>query len=390
MLHTLCGYIEQGAFEVLFWDGTEEKYGEGPSFFKLMIRDRSVIGKLVKNPALVFGEAYTDGLIELDGQIDDVVRLLYLNKRLLDKITLGRTGQKINSLLRKVSIEKQKKDVQHHYDLGNDFFSLWLDPTMSYSCAYFQTPQDSLEQAQLQKIDYTLQKLQLQPGQRLLDIGSGWGWLIIRAAQHYGVKATGITVSHEQFAKAKQRIEEMQLEHLVDVKLMDYRELAKTGVHFDRIVSVGMFEHVGQVGMPLYMTAVKDMLTPGGVSLLHTITYTTEGPTNPWVEKYIFPGSYIPTLRETIWMLPDYDFHLLDVESLRIHYAMTLDRWAENFEQSLEQVREKYDDRFIRMWRMYLQSCAGSFRHSGLAVHQILFSKGLNNHLRLTREYTSV
>jgi cyclopropane-fatty-acyl-phospholipid synthase len=171
------------------------------------------------------------------------------------------------------------------------------------------------------------------------------------------------------------------------VELADYRELARTGRKFDKVVSVGMFEHVGRANLPVYMAAVRDMLKPEGLSLLHTITHTTEGPVNPWIDKYIFPGGYIPSLREVIWLLPDYDFHLLDVESLRMHYAMTLDRWAEGFERNKDIVKEKYGEQFVRMWRMYLRSCAASFRYSGLSIHQILFSRGLHNSLPLTREH---
>jgi len=168
---------------------------------------------------------------------------------------------------------------------------------------------------------------------------------------------------------------------------MDYMEMAAKGEKFDKVVSVGMFEHVGQVGIPEYMAAVRDMLNPGGLSLLHTITYSTEIPVNPWIEKYIFPGGYIPSLRETIWKLPEYDFNLLDVECLRMHYAITLDHWSENFERKIAQVRKMYDDKFIRMWRMYLQSCAASFRYSGLSIHQLVFSKDLVNDLPLTRDF---
>lgn len=387
LLQKLFSYIKTGAVQVAFWDGSVEVYGEGQPFFKLFIRDKSVAWRLLKNPALVFGEAYVDGSIDLEGDIAEVIKLIYLNKGFIDKFTAGLIWQRLAPGFQRRSIEKQKKDVRRHYDLGNDFFALWLDPTMSYSCAYFKTPGDTLEQAQLQKIDHTLKKLCLLPGETLLDIGSGWGWLIIEAARRYGVQATGITVSKEQYEKTRERIEEMNLTGKVDVFQMDYRELAKTGRKFDKVVSVGMFEHVGRANIPVYMGAVADLLQPCGLSLLHTITHTKEGPVNPWINKYIFPNGYIPSLREVVWLLPDYDFHLIDIECLRLHYAMTLDRWAENFERNIQAVREKYDERFVRIWRAYLRFCAGSFRYSGLSIHQILFSKGIRNDLPLTREY---
>jgi cyclopropane-fatty-acyl-phospholipid synthase len=244
-----------------------------------------------------------------------------------------------------------------------------------------------LFQAQLNKIDYTLKKLQLKPGEKLLDIGSGWGWLIIRAAQQYGVEATGITLSREQYLKTKERIEELGLTGQVDVRLMDYRDLAKSGEKFDKVVSIGMVEHVGHANLPKYFAAVDKLLVPQGLSMLHSITGLIEGPCNKWILKYIFPGGYIPSIRELIGHLPDFDFHLLDVESLRLHYAKTLDFWAKNFEKHVEKVREKYGERFVRMWRLYLNSCAASFRVSGLNIHQILFSKGLNNNLEMTRAF---
>jgi len=200
MIQNLFGFIESGSFKVVFWDGTEEQYGLGTPMFKLIIRDESIIGQLVKKPTLAFCEAYVDGLIDFEGEIEDVVKLIHLNKNLIEKFNLLKTGQKFASKFYKSSVQRQKKNIEHHYDLGNDFFALWLDPTMSYSCAYFHTPQDTLEQAQLQKIDHTLKKLRLKSGEKLLDIGSGWGWLIIRATQQYGVKAT-VLLSAKNSAK---------------------------------------------------------------------------------------------------------------------------------------------------------------------------------------------
>ncbi|WP_201780803.1 SAM-dependent methyltransferase [Aneurinibacillus tyrosinisolvens] len=374
------GGIDSANFHVTYWDDETDKHGDGEPAFSLKFHKKIPFSALASNPVLAFGEAYMDGTIDIDGPIEEVMKAAYRNKEQL-------WTRKLPRIPSFASLRKQKENVQHHYDVGNEFYSLWLDDTMSYSCAYFRSPEDSITQAQLQKIDHVLKKLQLKQGETLLDIGSGWGWLIIRAAKDYGVKATGVTLSEEQYRKTKERIQEEGLQDQVDVQLMDYRELARSGRTFDKIASVGMFEHVGQAQYPHFMKAVRTMLADRGLMLLHTITHPTEEAPDPWIEKYIFPGGYIPSLREVMHLLPDYDFHTMDVESLRLHYAMTLDRWAERFENQVDKVREMYGERFVRMWRLYLRASAAFFRTSGLNIHQLLFSKGLNNELNMTRDF---
>lgn len=377
----------QSPFAVRYWDGGEEKYGQGEPQFSIIFHDKIPELKLMKDISLAFGEAYMNGVIDFAGDVQKILEEAYRGANSLLEKKSFKTVKGFLPWKRGTSLHQQEKDIQHHYDLGNDFYALWLDETMSYSCAYFTSPEDSLHQAQLNKIDYTLKKLQLHQGERLLDIGSGWGWLIIRAARQYGVKAVGITLSQEQYKRTKERIEELGLAGQVDVRLMDYRSLAESGEKFDKIVSVGMVEHVGHENLPKYFAAVRKLLVPQGVSLLHSITGLVEGPCNKWITKYIFPGGYIPSIRELIGILPDYDFHLLDVESLRLHYAQTLDHWTKNFEKNADIVREKYGERFVRMWRLYLNACAASFRSTGLNIHQIVFSYGLNNNLEMTRSF---
>lgn len=376
--------LKSDGFQVTYWDGTTSRYGEGEPRLHIIFQEELPFTSFAKDPEMVFCEAYMDGKIDLDGDLAEIIRVVEKNLKLFQSGPLS-TLSKLSS-----SISKQKENVQHHYDLGNDFYSLWLDETMSYSCAYFKTPEDTLYQAQLQKIDHVLKKLQLKPNEKLLDIGSGWGWLIIRAAQQYGVKALGITLSEEQYRKTKERIKELGLDSQVDVELAHYRELSSGQYKFDKIASVGMFEHVGQANYPDFMKTIQELLEDGGLTLLHTITHLNEQRVSPWINKYIFPGGYIPSLREVIHLLPDYDFHVLDVESLRLHYAKTLDCWIDGFEKHKEQIKEMYNERFVRMWRLYLNFSAASFRYSGLNIHQILFSKGLNNQLQWTRDYLYV
>lgn len=366
---------------VKYWDGSEEKYGEGDIKFKVCMNKPISEKDILRDPFLTLGEAYMDGILDFEGNIREILESVYKNREsFLNKADIF---SKVYKILPN-TLKRSKTDVQYHYDQGNDFYSLWLDKTMSYSCAYFKHENDSLYQAQLNKVDHILKKLNLKEGQTLLDIGCGWGELILMAAKKYGVKAVGITLSKEQLKKANERIEENNLQGKVEVKLADYRELADKKQKFDRIVSVGMIEHVGRKNLSTYMEDVRDMLNPGGVSLLHCITAQTEGEVNEWIKRYIFPGGYIPSIRELVSLMADNDLHLVDAESLRLHYFKTLKCWAENFEGAIDEVKKMKDTRFIRMWRLYLNACAASFHYGVVDIHQFVFTKGLNNELPMT------
>lgn len=283
--------------------------------------------------------------------------------------------------------QNQKREVCAHYDIGNDFYRLWLDETMSYSCAYFKTEQDSLYKAQCNKADRILEKLNLSEGMSLCDIGCGWGFLLIRAAKKYKVHGVGITLSTEQAKKFQERIEQEQLEEYLEVREMDYRDLPDAGMKFDRVVSVGMIEHVGRGNYGEFMKCVKDILRPGGLFLLHYISALKEYPGDAWVKKYIFPGGVVPSLREIIHIAGDMRFYTLDVESLRRHYNRTLLLWNENFQKHRKEVVEMFDEEFARMWELYLCSCAATFNNGVIDLHQILFSNDVNNELPMTRWY---
>jgi len=393
LLKLLFEKLEYGdsAITVEFWDGEEVVYGNAEPRFKIIFRKPLSIGDVdFDDLVMTFGEAYMDEVIDFEGELDELIRIMNLNEENFK--TKKGLGSKILSASAKVLNtadvkSRRKENIQHHYDLGDDFFALWLDESMTYSCAYFKSADDSLFDAQMQKVDHTIKKLELKPGNYLLDIGCGWGWLVIRAAQLFDIRALGITLSENQYRMANKRIAELGLSDRVEVKLLDYMDLNKDEYQFDRIVSVGMFEHVGKENIPKYMEKVHELLKPGGVSLLHTIAKQKEGPTNKWIQKYIFPGGYIPTLREIISSLPEYDFHLVHAESLRRHYALTLERWYENFQKHVDKIEEKFGRRFVRMWGLYLRGCAASFRVSGLNIYQLLFTKGINNELSLTLDH---
>ncbi|WP_066062373.1 SAM-dependent methyltransferase [Neobacillus soli] len=368
--------------EIAFWDGETVQYGDGEPDFKLIFRDIIPKAELLQNPSIAFGEAYMDGIIDVEGDLKEVLTSMYQSKE-------GFLGNSkfTAQLLKKISntSKRSKENVAFHYDIGNDFYKLWLDETMTYSCGYFKTPHDSLKTAQQNKVAHILKKLNLHEGQTLLDIGCGWGELIITAAKRYGVKATGITLSEEQYARVNERIKEEQLTDSVEVQLIDYRELNKK--KFDRIVSVGMLEHVGHDHLPEYFHKVNELLVDGGLSVLHTITSPTEGASNAWIDKYIFPGGYIPAVGELVNQISENKFYLTDLESLRRHYAKTLDIWSENFENVLEEVRKTKDERFIRMWRLYLNACSASFQTGNIDLSQFIFTKGTNDSIPWTREY---
>ena len=283
------------------------------------------------------------------------------------------------------SKKNQKKEVTSHYDIGNDFYRLWLDETMSYSCGYFKEDSYTLYQAQVGKVHHILDKLHLEEGMTLLDIGCGWGFLLKEAAKKYGVKGTGITLSQEQYKKFSDDIEKEGLQDLLSVKLMDYRDLEKSGLQFDRVVSVGMLEHVGRGNYELFLKNVYEVLKPGGLFLLHYISALEEHEGDAWIKKYIFPGGTIPSLREIINILPDYKFYTLDVESLRRHYNRTLLCWRENFLNHRDEVVKMQGEEFARMWELYLAACAATFHNGIIDIHQILISKGVNNELPMTR-----
>lgn len=357
--------------------------GEGKPNFDLIINKDIPKKELMNSTSLALGEAYMRKDIEVRGDLFTALACL------LSQTSQFTLNKSVFTRLLHPSEEKdaQKKQVSSHYDLGNDFYKRWLDPSMSYSCAYFKTDQDTLEQAQHNKVHYILEKLHLEKDMTLLDIGCGWGYLLLEAAQKYGIKGYGCTLSKEQWKKGQERIQAMGLEGQVQIDLVDYRDLLAEGKQYDRIVSVGMIEHVGRSNYDIYMEAASHLLREGGLFLLHYISGPDETNSNPWMRKYIFPGGTLPSLREIIWKAYDNGFRVLDVESLRRHYYQTLMCWYRNFQAIREDVLKERGEAFCRMWDLYLCGCAVSFYIGNIDLHQVLMTKGNNNTLPMNRWY---
>ena len=368
--------------DVEFWDGEQVSYGEGSPIAKVILHEIIPIKDIMSNASLTFGEAYMDGKIDIIGDVQKVIKIIYESK---DSFL---NNSKFAKFIPKHShSEKDSKvDVQSHYDIGNDFYEMWLDQTLTYSCAYFVSEKDSLEDAQWNKVRHILNKLNAKKGETLLDIGCGWGTLIITAAKEYGLNATGVTLSQEQFDFVSQRIIDEGLQNQVKVYLKDYRELKQV---YDHVTSVGMFEHVGKENLATYFAQINNRLTKNGTALIHGITGQHFGNgVDAWINKYIFPGGYIPNLAENIEHIMNANMQLADIEPLRRHYQKTLEIWSDNFHKVDEEVISKYGERFYRMWDLYLQACAASFESGNIDVIQYLMTKGPSGeNLPMTRSY---
>ncbi len=368
---------------VLELNGKEYSIGEGDPKFRVIFKKELPLTDLMTSTSIALGEAYMKGDLEIEGDLYHALNFFLgqMGKFHTDKKALK------NLIFTSSSKRNQKKEVSSHYDIGNEFYKLWLDDSLSYSCAYFMNEQDSLLEAQNNKIDRILKKLYLKPGMELLDIGCGWGSLLLRAVKEYGVTGKGITLSQEQYNSFKERIEEEGLTDKLSVELLDYRELPKQEWSFDRVVSVGMLEHVGRDNYDKFLECVDSVLKPQGLFLLHYISALKEYPGDAWIKKYIFPGGMVPSLREIINLCSDYKFYTIDVESLRRHYNRTLLCWDKNFNEHREEIEKMMGTEFTRMWDLYLCACAATFNNGIIDLHQILISKGINNELPMTRWY---
>jgi cyclopropane-fatty-acyl-phospholipid synthase len=382
--------IRDGTVTIVGPRGRQITFGAGDPKVTVHVRDRAALLELGLHPDLKLGELYMGGRIAIEeGDISDLMAILMAN---LARARPPATLRAVRSLRRAIKRWTQynpaslsKAHVAHHYDLSGKLYDLFLDNDRQYSCAYFSAPGESLEEAQIGKKRHIAAKLYLhKPDLSVLDIGSGWGGLALDLARDSAANVLGITLSEEQLALAKERAVKAGLSDRCKFELTDYRALNGT---FDRVVSVGMFEHVGVHYYPTYFAKVRDLLKDDGVALIHTIG-RTDGPgvTNPWISKYIFPGGYTPALSEMLPAIERAGLMVTDVEVLRIHYAETLKEWRRRFKAHWREAAELYDERFCRMWEFYLAGAEMAFRHEGLVVFQVQIAKRVDA-LPITRDY---
>ncbi len=370
---------------VRLWNGLEAALGEDPRV-TFTIPSAASLRQLFRPSLDRLGAAYVEGHLEVDGKLTDVLQVAV--RLAIHGAPRARRGPRMFWHTRAADAEA----IRYHYDVSNDFYALWLDPNLVYSCAYFRSPDDSLETAQMQKIDHILLKLRVKPGDRLLDIGCGWGALIMRAAEKFGAKAVGITLSQNQLDLARERIAAAGLSDRCEVYLEDYRDM--TG-KFDRIASVGMFEHVGLKHLGGYFAKMHSLLQDDGTAMNHGITAgdpdSAESPlgASDYIERYVFPHGELPHISRTLYEMCVAGLEPVDVENLRRHYAMTLTRWCDRFEANSQQLREIGGDKRWRIWRMYLAGCAYAFMQEWMHLHQILAVKSGSSvsALPLTRDY---
>jgi cyclopropane-fatty-acyl-phospholipid synthase len=388
----LSGFVKEGALEVALPSGKVMRFGEqnvtDPP--RIAMRDSKAQWELLRNPELAFGELYMNGRVDIvRGTLDDVLELVSRNARRQDAPAwlrlLFKTRIALRALQQRNDPRRARRNVAHHYDVGDELYALFLDDDWQYSCAYFEHDTQTLDEAQLAKKRHIAAKLAIEPGQSVLDIGCGWGGLGLYLARVARAEVTGVTLSKEQLETANRRAFESGLSNRVRFELQDYRQLQG---RFDRIVSVGMFEHVGVNYYRQFFEKLASCLNDDGIALLHTIG-RTDGPgaTSPWVDKYIFPGGYIPGLSEIIPHIERAGLMVVDIEVLRLHYAKTLQVWADRFQANREKARAMYDERFCRMWEFYLRGARYVFLYEHHVVWQIQLAKDIYALPRITRDY---
>ena len=366
------------------WDGDDVHRPRGEASGRIVFRDRGALLSVVTSPELGFGDMFSAGRIEVEGDLVDVLSRCY---RSMERVGAAAGKRSILGRLprpRSNTTAGSRRHVRHHYDLGNDFYRLWLDDEMVYTCAYYDTPDATLEQAQRAKLDHVCRKLMLRPGQQVIEAGCGWGSLALHMAREFGVRVRAFNISREQIEYARERASREGLDGVVEFVLDDYRNIEGT---CDAFVSVGMLEHVGVRNYPALGRVIARTLESSGLALVHSVGRNRPTPVNAWLEQRIFPGSYPPSLREMMAIFEPFNFSIIDVENLRLHYARTLREWLARFDRAADTIRAMYDEEFIRAWRLYLAGCSAAFFANSIQLFQVVCAPSGNNRVPWTRAH---
>jgi cyclopropane-fatty-acyl-phospholipid synthase len=353
-------------------NGSKIYSAKGRSVGTIIFRDQKTLLRFLVHPELYFGDGYSEGNIEVEGDLVEVLDAIFKSM-----LTTSRCGlvdacrTNVISRPRLNTLNGSKDNIHEHYDIGNDFYRLWLDERMQYTCAYFPDASATLEEAQIAKLDHVCKKMMLKPGETVVEAGCGWGTLALHMARHYGVKVKAYNISHQQVISARERAMAEGLDDRVEYIEDDYRNMSG---RFDAFVSIGMLEHVGAQYYQELGRVILHSLKENGRGLIHSIGRNKAEPMNPWIERRIFPGAYPPTLREMMEIFEPSGFSILDVENLRLHYAKTLEHWLERFEQAKDRVGTMFDQKFMRLWRLYLAGSVASFTAGNLQLFQVVFA----------------
>lgn len=370
--------------QLVLWNGQAISNHRGNEVARVLIRDRGALFKLVTDPELYFGEMYSAQRIDIQGSLLDFLAAVY---RVWPLHSQNKIGKKLLAPFydaRRNTLDGSRRNIHHHYDIGNDFYRLWLDERMVYTCAYFPEPDTSLADAQLAKFDHVCRKLCLRPGDQVVEAGCGWGSLALHMARHYGVKVTAYNISSEQIGFARQRAQAEGLDGQVEFIEDDYRNVSG---EFDAFVSVGMLEHVGTDHYQELGAVIDRSLKGDGRGLIHTIGLNFPRQMDAWTQRHIFPGACPPSLGQMMQIFEPFDLSVLDVENLRLHYAKTLEHWLQRYEDNVERVTEMFDPAFVRAWRLYLAGSLTAFKMGGMQLFQVSFARAGNNHIPWTRQY---
>ncbi|MGA2564451.1 MAG: cyclopropane-fatty-acyl-phospholipid synthase family protein [Steroidobacteraceae bacterium] len=370
---------------ILNWTGERIAPKGVAALGRVRIADRHTLLELLRSPRLGFGDAYSDGRLEIEGDLVQLLEFVYRSSK--PSGPSSSLAQRLGAWLNRPrgnTLRGSRENIHRHYDLGNDFYALWLDQTMSYTCAYYPTAEATLEQAQVAKMDHVCRKLRLGAGDSVVEAGCGWGSLALHMASRYGAKVRAFNISREQIQYARRRAKDLDLDGRVEYIEDDYRNIAG---RYDVFVSIGMLEHVGRENYGQLGRVVRSALSAEGRGLIHSIGRNRPQPLHAWIERRIFPGAYAPSLGEMTQIFEPWDLSVIDVENIRLHYALTLRQWLARYESALDQVRARFDEFFVRMWRLYLAGSIAAFETGTMQLFQVLFTIQENNQLPLTREY---